>query len=184
MDLTADPFSHERKCSMQTFSIFFYLFIFLCVCSGHMLQHINIGMKVKQCAHQIPSLLMEASIQPITRTVLRVRLVITPDFRWHDQVTSNHTRSQTVIWDLLSTSHNYWKLGSIKWINTIWFFYTLHYFDIYSYCNPTLKVMDNIDPLFVLGNRVLNIKHKNILKWIAILYHFCLSTSIYWFKPI
>ncbi|CAL8248146.1 unnamed protein product [Lota lota] len=53
---------------------------------GHMLQHINIGTKVKQCAHQIPSLLMEASIQPITRTVLRVRLVITPDFRWHDQV--------------------------------------------------------------------------------------------------
>lgn len=29
---------------------------------------------------------MEASVQPITRTVLRVRLVVTPDFRWHDQV--------------------------------------------------------------------------------------------------
>ena len=60
--------------------------------SGHMLQHINIGMKVKQCAHQIPSLLMEASIQPITRTVLRVRLVITPDFRWHDQVNTATTQ--------------------------------------------------------------------------------------------
>ncbi|KAJ8288293.1 hypothetical protein COCON_G00009520 [Conger conger] len=53
---------------------------------GHMLHHVNIGLKVKQCVHQIPAMLMEASIQPITRTVLRVRLTITPDFRWNDQV--------------------------------------------------------------------------------------------------
>ncbi|KAK7886358.1 hypothetical protein WMY93_025979 [Mugilogobius chulae] len=53
---------------------------------GHMLHHVNIGLTVKQCVHQIPSVTMEASIQPITRTVLRVRLVITPDFRWNDQV--------------------------------------------------------------------------------------------------
>uniref|UniRef100_A0AAR2IX77 Activating signal cointegrator 1 complex subunit 3 n=1 Tax=Pygocentrus nattereri TaxID=42514 RepID=A0AAR2IX77_PYGNA len=54
---------------------------------GHMLHHVNIGLKVKQCVHQIPAILMEATIQPITRTVLRVRLTITPDFRWNDQVT-------------------------------------------------------------------------------------------------
>lgn len=53
---------------------------------GHMLHHVNIGLKVKQCVHQIPAILMESSIQPITRTVLRVRLSITPDFRWSDQV--------------------------------------------------------------------------------------------------
>ncbi|KAM3614996.1 uncharacterized protein V6R79_021978 [Siganus canaliculatus] len=53
---------------------------------GHMLHHVNIGLSVKQCVHQIPSITMEAAIQPITRTVLRVRLVITPDFRWSDQV--------------------------------------------------------------------------------------------------
>ncbi|TRY60612.1 hypothetical protein DNTS_007571 [Danionella cerebrum] len=53
---------------------------------GHMLHHVNIGLKVKQCVHQIPAILMESSIQPITRTVLRVRLTITPDFRWNDQV--------------------------------------------------------------------------------------------------
>nr|XP_023662018.1 activating signal cointegrator 1 complex subunit 3 [Paramormyrops kingsleyae]XP_023662019.1 activating signal cointegrator 1 complex subunit 3 [Paramormyrops kingsleyae]XP_023662021.1 activating signal cointegrator 1 complex subunit 3 [Paramormyrops kingsleyae] len=53
---------------------------------GHMLHHVNIGLKVKQCVHQIPFILMEASIQPITRTVLRVRLTVTPDFRWSDQV--------------------------------------------------------------------------------------------------
>ncbi|XP_068602904.1 activating signal cointegrator 1 complex subunit 3 [Brachionichthys hirsutus] len=53
---------------------------------GHMLHHVNMGLNVKQCAHQIPSIAVEASIQPITRTVLRVRLIITPDFRWNDQV--------------------------------------------------------------------------------------------------
>uniref|UniRef100_A0AAQ5X6T8 Activating signal cointegrator 1 complex subunit 3 n=1 Tax=Amphiprion ocellaris TaxID=80972 RepID=A0AAQ5X6T8_AMPOC len=53
---------------------------------GHMLHHVNIGLTVKQCVHQIPSITMEASIQPITRTVLRVRLIVMPDFRWNDQV--------------------------------------------------------------------------------------------------
>ncbi|CAH2252491.1 activating signal cointegrator 1 complex subunit 3 isoform X1 [Pelobates cultripes] len=53
---------------------------------GHMLHHVNIGLKVKQCVHQIPSITMEATIQPITRTVLRVRLSINPDFKWNDQV--------------------------------------------------------------------------------------------------
>lgn len=51
-----------------------------------MLHHVSVGLTVKQCVHQIPSISMEASIQPITRTVLRVRLAITPDFRWNDQV--------------------------------------------------------------------------------------------------
>ncbi|XP_006881253.1 PREDICTED: activating signal cointegrator 1 complex subunit 3 [Elephantulus edwardii] len=53
---------------------------------GHILHHVNIGLKVKQCVHQIPSVMMEASIQPITRTVLRVTLSICPDFTWNDQV--------------------------------------------------------------------------------------------------
>ncbi|XP_062952899.1 activating signal cointegrator 1 complex subunit 3 isoform X4 [Cynocephalus volans] len=52
---------------------------------GHILHHVNIGLKVKQCVHQIPSVIMEASIQPITRTVLRVTLSIYPDFTWNDQ---------------------------------------------------------------------------------------------------
>lgn len=51
-----------------------------------MLHHVNIGLTVKQCVHQIPSITMEANVQPITRTVLRVRLIVTPDFRWSDQV--------------------------------------------------------------------------------------------------
>lgn len=54
-----------------------------------MLHHVNVGLSVKQCVHQIPSITMEATIQPITRTVLRVRLLVTPDFRWNDQVSTN-----------------------------------------------------------------------------------------------
>lgn len=57
---------------------------------GHMLHHVNIGLTVKQCVHQIPSISMEATIQPITRTVLRVRLIVTPDFRWNDQVQTDY----------------------------------------------------------------------------------------------
>ncbi|XP_061675544.1 activating signal cointegrator 1 complex subunit 3 isoform X3 [Syngnathoides biaculeatus] len=53
---------------------------------GHMLHHVNIGLTVKQCVHQIPSITLEANVQPITRTVLRVRLIVTPDFYWNDQV--------------------------------------------------------------------------------------------------
>lgn len=60
---------------------------------GHMLHHVNIGLTVKQCVHQIPSITMEANIQPITRTVLRVRLIVTPDFRWNDQVNMDDIRT-------------------------------------------------------------------------------------------
>nr|XP_032829466.1 activating signal cointegrator 1 complex subunit 3 [Petromyzon marinus] len=53
---------------------------------GHMIHHVAMGQKIKQCVQQIPTLALEASIQPITRTVLRVRLSITADFTWCDQV--------------------------------------------------------------------------------------------------
>lgn len=52
-----------------------------------MLRHVSVGLAVKQCVQQLPCVSLEASVQPITRTVLRVRLAVTPDFRWNDQVT-------------------------------------------------------------------------------------------------
>ncbi len=83
-------FRHLRS-NIKLFSFIVCVCVCVCVCvhalAGHMLHHVNIGQKVKQCVHQIPAILMESSIQPITRTVLRVRLSITPDFRWNDQVT-------------------------------------------------------------------------------------------------
>lgn len=84
----------EIPFTSQIILLFFSLHTFL-LCdvflAGHMLHHVNIGLKVKQCVHQIPSVTMEASIQPITRTVLRVTLSICPDFTWSDQVEAENT---------------------------------------------------------------------------------------------
>jgi activating signal cointegrator complex subunit 3 len=48
---------------------------------GLMLHHVKAGTDVKKAAFEIPLIDIEASIQPITRTVLRVRLVVEPKFR-------------------------------------------------------------------------------------------------------
>ncbi|ESO93256.1 hypothetical protein LOTGIDRAFT_189896 [Lottia gigantea] len=53
---------------------------------GHMIHHVRMGSAVKRCVEQLPNLILDATIQPITRTVLRVRLHITPDFTWDDKV--------------------------------------------------------------------------------------------------
>ena len=44
------------------------------------------GTTVKRCVNQIPAISLACSIQPITRTVLRVRLTIKPEFQWDDRV--------------------------------------------------------------------------------------------------
>ncbi|XP_041352458.1 activating signal cointegrator 1 complex subunit 3-like [Gigantopelta aegis] len=53
---------------------------------GHMIHHVKMGGVVKKCVSHLPCLDLDANIQPITRTVLRVRLTITPDFKWDDKV--------------------------------------------------------------------------------------------------
>ncbi|XP_066288135.1 activating signal cointegrator 1 complex subunit 3-like [Branchiostoma lanceolatum] len=53
---------------------------------GRMIHHVRMGKIVKQAVYQLPSLELDAAIQPITRTVLRVRLTISPTFTWNDRV--------------------------------------------------------------------------------------------------
>ncbi|XP_068228501.1 activating signal cointegrator 1 complex subunit 3-like isoform X2 [Palaemon carinicauda] len=53
---------------------------------GQMLRHERMGKEVKTAAWQFPLLSMEAVVQPITRTVLRVKLNILPDFTWSDRI--------------------------------------------------------------------------------------------------
>merc|ERR1719318_2541702 len=53
---------------------------------GHLIHHVNAGHNIKRAAEEIPLVELEASIQPITLTVLRVRLTIRPDFKWNDKV--------------------------------------------------------------------------------------------------
>jgi activating signal cointegrator complex subunit 3 len=38
------------------------------------------------CLEQIPFLDVEASVQPITRTIVRIKVTLTPTFRWNDKV--------------------------------------------------------------------------------------------------
>jgi activating signal cointegrator complex subunit 3 len=52
---------------------------------GHMMHHVRLGDKVKRFVNQIPKLEIEASIQPITASILRVTLIVKPAFEWHDR---------------------------------------------------------------------------------------------------
>merc|ERR1719341_1360105 len=62
---------------------------------GHLIHHVNAGHNIKRAAEEIPLVELEASIQPITRTVLRVRLTIKPDFKWNDKV---HGKTSEPFW--------------------------------------------------------------------------------------
>lgn len=53
---------------------------------GHLIHHVRMGRIVKQCVRQFPSLSIVATIQPVTRNVLRVRLTITSEFEWSEKV--------------------------------------------------------------------------------------------------
>ena len=53
---------------------------------GLILNHVKIGAKVRSYALQFPQVQLAAAIQPITRNVLRVKLLIKPDFHWNDKM--------------------------------------------------------------------------------------------------
>ena len=53
---------------------------------GHMLRHPKMGERVKEAVNTLPNVEITASIQPITRTVLRVTLAIEPCFTWNSKV--------------------------------------------------------------------------------------------------
>ncbi|WAR07337.1 ASCC3-like protein [Mya arenaria] len=88
---------------------------------GHMLHHVKMGSVVKRCVHQLPSLDLDATIQPITRTVLRVRLVITPSFNWDDKMYQKDPSQVLVftipIFEPLPTQY-YVKAISDRWLGS------------------------------------------------------------------
>lgn len=53
---------------------------------GEMIKAPKLGKTVHKLVHQFPRLELAAHVQPITRTVLKVDLTITPDFQWDDKV--------------------------------------------------------------------------------------------------
>ena len=54
-----------------------------------MIHHVRMGREVKRLVEAFPALSLDATIQPITRTVLRVRLTVTPDFEWDTRIHGN-----------------------------------------------------------------------------------------------
>ena len=53
---------------------------------GALLRFPRAGPRVKAAVEVVPHLHLEVSAQPITRSILRVRLVVTPGFRWVDRL--------------------------------------------------------------------------------------------------
>ncbi|KAG4127043.1 hypothetical protein ERO13_D10G194400v2 [Gossypium hirsutum] len=53
---------------------------------GELIRYPKMGRTLHRFIHQFPKLNLAAHVQPITRTVLRVELTITPDFQWEDKV--------------------------------------------------------------------------------------------------
>lgn len=53
---------------------------------GQMIRFVRMGENIKNCVLQFPVLKLEAQIFPITKTILRVALEVTPEFKWNDRV--------------------------------------------------------------------------------------------------
>lgn len=56
---------------------------------GTMIHNARLGKEIKTYASHIPILDIETQIQPITRTVLRIKLTITAAFKWSDKIHGN-----------------------------------------------------------------------------------------------
>ncbi|XP_053995787.1 activating signal cointegrator 1 complex subunit 3 [Hylaeus anthracinus] len=62
---------------------------------GDILRNHKTAALVKKCCEELPMLEMTYSLQPITRTVLRIRLQIYPQFRWNDKI---HGKTSEPFW--------------------------------------------------------------------------------------
>ncbi|KAL3845926.1 hypothetical protein ACJIZ3_003329 [Penstemon smallii] len=53
---------------------------------GELIRFPKMGRTLHKFIHQFPKLVLDAQVQPITRSILKVELTITPDFQWDDKV--------------------------------------------------------------------------------------------------
>lgn len=68
-----------------------------------MLRNQKFGAIVSRCAHELPMLEIDASLHPITRTVLKIRVTILADFKWNDRV---HGKSVQNFWIWIEDPEN------------------------------------------------------------------------------
>lgn len=64
---------------------------------GIMIQNTRLGGEIKTYASYIPILNIDTQLQPITRTVLRIKLTITAKFKWSDKIHGTNSQ-QFWIW--------------------------------------------------------------------------------------
>lgn len=53
---------------------------------GETLRFAKMGETVSRCLEQFPVLDLEVQVSPITKSVLRITLFVTPNFKWNDRV--------------------------------------------------------------------------------------------------
>lgn len=62
---------------------------------GQAIRNVRLASKVQYCAFAFPTVDVEARIQPITRGVIRIKLFITPTFKWS---TTYHGKATEMFW--------------------------------------------------------------------------------------
>ncbi|KAL2023073.1 hypothetical protein VTK56DRAFT_3983 [Thermocarpiscus australiensis] len=63
---------------------------------GNLVNNFRMGTKISKLLDNFPTLSVEAEIAPLNRDVLRIKLFITPDFRWNDHL--HGTSESYYIW--------------------------------------------------------------------------------------
>ncbi|OTA69437.1 Sec63 Brl domain-containing protein [Hypoxylon sp. EC38] len=63
---------------------------------GNLVHNNNAGKKIAKIIEHFPTVSVDAEIAPLNRDVLRIKLYITPDFRWSDQI--HGTSESFYIW--------------------------------------------------------------------------------------
>ncbi|KAI1093636.1 Sec63-domain-containing protein [Rostrohypoxylon terebratum] len=63
---------------------------------GSLVHNANAGKKIARIIENFPTVSIDAEIAPLNRDVLRIKLYITPDFRWNDQM--HGTSESFYIW--------------------------------------------------------------------------------------
>ncbi|OZJ03702.1 hypothetical protein BZG36_03306 [Bifiguratus adelaidae] len=53
---------------------------------GELVGQPKAGKMLHKCLHQFPKLELQAQVQPITRSLLKIELTITPDFQWDEKI--------------------------------------------------------------------------------------------------
>ena len=82
---------------------------------GELIRMPKLGKVIHKYVHQFPKLKLDANVQPIMRSTLRVELTITPDFQWEERVHGNSQAFWILVEDADSEvilHHEYFLLKS------------------------------------------------------------------------